>query len=417
MIDLNNGAVCAEPDAVVVAPKGAAPVADQQLPDGLGAVGRPCLRPNIVAGANTGQPQILQNNKVFGALPVKVGQYADDTPSQTPAPQLIEPPRAHGQHRASVINSHLSWSSQEENRDNAVWRIAAQAEAPRASSKARRVAAQLDRVAAHKTWDGTKSKHRKDKVSDADKLSAAVWSAAATHGLAVSLNLGIGREGMLLAHGDPKRRMMQSLSKHLSEVGLGHLSYAMVFEFTPESEGGRLHLHGVIDTTGLDGLDIERMRSALVRAASPAAGAIGGQRQLHLAPLYNRVGWADYLLKSATRTSRELSIDNPFMISKTMSRRAKDTFNALRAQVRERSHHRQEKISAAAATDRNERQGFTVRSISDRRELSGERDKTSAGGVRRPARHQPSHRQRAGRSTVHSPSYPSHHQAVGAVGP
>ena len=319
------------------------------------------------------------------------------------------------------MNSHLCRSSQEDNRDNVVWRIAAQVENSSVSSKPRRVAAQLDRIAARKTWDGTKSKHRKDKVSDADKLSAAVWSAAETSGLAVSLNLGIEREGMLLAHGNPKRRMMQSLSKHLAEVDLGHLPYAMVFEFTPESEGGRLHLHGVIDTNGLGGADIERMRSALVRAASPATGAIGGQRQLHLAPLYNRVGWADYLLKSATRTSREMGIDNPFMISKTMSRRAKDTFNALRAQVRERAsaaaHHRSDTTLAAAATARNEHQGFTVRSVSGRRGLSGERDRTSAGDVRRHARHQPSHRQRAGRSRVQSPSYPSHHQAVGAVGP
>jgi hypothetical protein len=194
----------------------------------------------------------------------------------------------------------------------------------------RRAAAKLDRVALKKTWDGTKSKQRKDRATDADKLSAAVWHAAEAQGLAVSLNLGLARE-VLLTHCDqPARRMMKSLSRHLSAVGLGKIPYAFSFELTPVGATDRLHLHGVIDTSGLTSGDLDRLSTALRKAASEATGAIGGQRQLDMKPLPSAAGWADYILKDMGRTSRLLGVENPIMISKTMRRLAREYFERLR---------------------------------------------------------------------------------------
>jgi len=172
----------------------------------------------------------------------------------------------------------------------------------------RRAAAKLEAVALKKTWDGRKSEGRKDKLTEIEKFSAAVWQIGSSNGVAVSLNLGIRREGVLLNHEAPKRRMMQNLYKHLSEAGLGKLPYALAFEVAPEAQGGRLHLHGAIDTSGLTDPDMQRLGTALRRAASFACGPIGGERQLDLGPLHNPAGWVDYALKDMARTKRELGV-------------------------------------------------------------------------------------------------------------
>ncbi|MBT9247922.1 hypothetical protein KM031_22405 (plasmid) [Gemmobacter fulvus] len=339
---------------------------------------------------------IHQGNKASGTTSAITGQYAETTPSHTPVSQPINHhPCAHQQHDSTTPSS----AYQQGKREGAAWRIAARRYCTSASSsrqpdrKPRRSAAQLDKVALKKTWDGSKRRQRHDRLSEAEKFSASVWSAAAANGLAVSLNLGISREAMLRTHANPKRRMTQNLSKHLSEAGLGHLPYAFVFELTPEREGGRLHLHGVMDISGLTSAEVERLNVALVRAASVASGAIGGQRQLDLVPIHDPVGWTDYLLKDATRTARELGLDDPFMISKPMRRMAKTHFDLLRSEVRNREETNVQLRSKPGVTPSTgtkcDRSGFTLRSRCDTRRLSGERDKKSAGGVRKQARHQP----------------------------
>ena len=400
MTDFDHGAFRAEPDAILAPPISDVPAMSHTLRDELDVIGRPAqaadARPDIVADAPVQNAQIHQRNKVSDDTPGMAGQYAETTPSHTPAPQLTNHhPCAHQQHDTTTPSS----SYQQGKCEGAAWRIAARRYGTSASSnhqpdrKPRRAAAQLDKVALKKTWDGNKRQQRRDKLSEAEKFSAAVWSAAAAKGLAVSLNLGISREAMLKEHTDPKRRMTQNLSKHLSEAGIGHLPYAFVFELTPKREGGRLHLHGVMDISGLTAAEVERLNVALVRAASVASGAIGGQRQLDLVPIHDPIGWADYLLKDATRTARELGIDTPFMISKPMRRMAKTHFDLLRSEVRNRLEttvqlRSKDGVTHSAGT-KIDHQGFTLRSRCDTRRLSGERDKKSAGGVRRQARHQP----------------------------
>lgn len=412
MTDLDHGAVCAELDAILASARCGAPAINHALPGQSNAVGGSvsgaAVRPDIVADASAQNAHIHLGNKASGRKSAITGQYAETTPSQTPVPQLTNHhPGAHQQHDSTTPSS----SYQQEKREGAAWRIAARPYGTSASSsrqpdrKPRRAAAHLDKVALKKTWDGAKRQQRRDRLSEAEKFSASVWSAAAANGLAVSLNLGISREAMLRNHTNPKRRMTQNLSKHLSEAGLGHLPYAFVFELTPEREGGRLHLHGVMDISGLTSAEVERLNVALVRAASVAYGAIGGQRQLDLVPIHDPVGWTDYLLKDATRTARELGLDDPFMISKPMRRMAKTHFDLLRSEVRNRAEVNVQLRSISGVTPSTGtkcgRNGFTLRSRCDTRRLSGERDKKSAGGVRKQARHQP-HGQRQASARSHA---------------
>lgn len=282
----------------------------------------------------------------------------------------------------------------------AVWRIAARKnrsfDVPSGHHplrKPRRLAAQLNRVALTKTWSGTKSKGRKDRLTHTEKFVAAIWSTTDAKGVAVTLNLGIRRESMLIEHDDPRRRMTQNLHRHLSAAGFGKVPYAFAFEMTPERDGGRLHLHGVMDTSELSNADLARLGEALRKAASHASGALGGQRQLDMAPLFDAVGWADYLLEDATRTARELRIETPFMLNDPMKRLAKSCFDRLRMEVNRRADDAK---VASTTTPRMTKiqpedrpQGFTVRSTCDRRRLSGERDTKLAGGVFSRARHRP----------------------------
>lgn len=131
--------------------------------------------------------------------------------------------------------------------------------------------------------------------------------------------------------------MMQNLSKHLGDAGFKDLPYQLVFELNPESEGGRLHLHGVFDTSGLTPDDLPRLSHALCRAASVASGAIGGERQIKMTQLHDPAGWADYLLEYATRTAREMGIEHPFMRNNPMTRAARQYFDGFRQEVQNRA--------------------------------------------------------------------------------
>ena len=378
---------------------------DSDLFDELAAIGRPtslvAQRPQIVADVNAQHPQISQENKENRRDHGAVGQCADPTPSSIPLRQF-----AHAQaevvHPAKSTGSGLPSlsSSLGKKRESPVPSIAVRkansfirSTTPYRPRKPRRMSAYLDRVAGKKTWGGTKSKGRKDKLNPTEKFVAAIWSAAAANGVKVSLNLGIRREGMLIDHDNPRRRMMQNLQSHLSASGFGKLPYAFVFETTNEDDGNRLHLHGVMDTSGLSRDDLARLGKALRNAASYASGAIGGERQLDTGPLYDAPGWSDYLLKSATRTAREMGIDDPFMMNNPMKQAARRYFDGLRAETGGRQKAAPQPLrkpdSTSSTSTKIPQNGFTVRSGSVIKSRSGERDAKLAGGVPSDAYHRP----------------------------
>ncbi|WP_135429119.1 hypothetical protein [Pseudotabrizicola sediminis] len=400
MTTICSGAFGADPDAILASSLRDLSIASPPMSNDLDGIGHGSygenLRPRIVAGADVDQHGFLEETKVIAEGCSDPCQYADDTSLQTPVDQHTDhlPSVLHHPHYEEddgVPRSSDCSSLQQESSRAAVYRIAATKLS--IVRQPRRVAAQLDRTALKKTWSGTKSKGRKDKMHPRDKLVAAIWSTAAVRGMAVTLNLGIRRESMLVDHDDPRLRMRQNLHHHLAAAGFRNLPYAFVFEVTPERDGSRLHLHGVIHTSGFSSDDLTRLRNALRKAASPASGALGGQRQLDMVPLYNAAGWSDYLLKDASRTADYLGIDHPFMLSDPMKRVAKVYFNDLQAEVRRRGGSIKVSTETASPVTSNAmigtREGFTVRSGSDISKLSGERDNKRAGDVRIRARHRP----------------------------
>lgn len=406
MTELEQSAFFADLEAELAALDDAASSKDLWLLEDLKAIGNavPCAeaRPGFVADGQASDVRNPLENKVSSGQAAKLRQYAE-----THAPQLISDTSA------TIVPDDRSSSRalrrpQLDRRDRPAWRIAAD----RAGRRPRRMAAQTDVIATRKTWEGLKSKNRKDKLTSAEKFSAAVWAVANAGGTAVSLNLGTARETMLRDHQNPRRRMTQNLSKHLSAAGLGNIPYAFVFELTPVKEGGRLHLHGAIDTSGLTMTQTKLLENALIKAASEATGAIGGKRQLDLAPLYNPAGWADYLLDDIRSTKRELELDDPFMISKSMTSRARTYFELLRSEARNGSgsiRQKPDSLDVAQKPTRVGRQGFPLRPVCGNMIPSGERDTRSAGDEKWKAHRRPhsppSSLQSARRSSGNAPRY------------
>jgi len=323
-------------------------------------------RPKVVADAISDRPRSGQPSKPFAALVRSRPQCASPTPA-------LPPSIARKLHRQSA---HAARTTNGQTRTTTT--------ALPAVRKPKRKAAQIDALAATKTWAGKDSKNRKDKLTEAEKMSAAVFQVAEAGGRAVSLNLGIRRESMLMFHDDPRRRMMQNMNKHLKAAGLEHVPYGFVFEVTREPDGNRLHLHGVVGTTGLSSEQYDHLHHALCKAASEATGALGGKRQLVMDPLHDPAGWADYMLKGATRTARELGIAHVFMRNNRMTRAAKGYFEALRREQRSNGKRPtyqlgQKSVGGHVSIARSTPCGFTFSLDRAIVSLSGERDQLVAG--------------------------------------
>ena len=343
--------------------------------------------PEVVADAAVHLVQTPLSGKVNGTASDQAPQCA--SPSPTPSPTTINP-----------TTSLLGPSSPVGSSPGEKPSTPSSACAP-PTRQPRRAAAKLGSIALEKTWEGRKSKGRKDKLTEVEKFSAAIWHVAASKGTAVSLNLGFRRESMLWSVEAPKRRMMQNLHKHLSAAGFGRLPYAFAFEITPATEGHRVHLHGVIDTSGLTAADTLRVETALRHAASFASGPIGGERQLDLAPLHKPAGWVDYALKNRKRTAHELGLDDTVFMNDPMRRLAKDYYQRFRNEVIQQFGEPTSGIKKKGKSLSEQKlkgvQGFTYPAKCDRVTLSGERDKALVGGapelhLRRP--HQPALRTR-----------------------
>lgn len=176
-------------------------------------------------------------------------------------------------------------------------------------------------------------------TSEIEKFSVAAAHTEAVGGFAFSLNLGPKRESMLLSSDAPRTRMRKNLDKHLRAAGLEDLPLAWLFEVTPDKDGNRLHLHGVVDTSGLSDADISRLEAALIKAAGVATHAVGGERQLDMKPVYYAAGWVDYLLKNTRHTAATLRVDQDklFSLNHTMTRRAQDTYDAARSAAKRKA--------------------------------------------------------------------------------
>lgn len=354
--------------------------------------------PKIVAGARQIETDFPQASKANGAVHPQEGQCAIPPPSHTPASPT--PAHQHEQDEQQNDQSTTNAIPTESPTTTRQTKCTVQTPTTRPASsgagkrpatrKPRKAAARVTEVATKKTWEGTKSLGRTDRLTNAEKFAFGVSQAASVSGVRVSLNLGIGREGMLKNNDDPKRSMMKHLNKHLGAAGFGHVPYALAFELTPEDEGERLHVHGAIDTSGLSKDDIKRLGMALRRAASFAEGALGGQRQVHMRSIPDPVGWADYCIKATSRLELELGIDDPFMINNPMRRCARQHFEQLQDEVQD-LHHAHKVMRLQRRRDLKQqtshRHVFTLRSPRGMVGHSGARDKKHVGGAAQRAPH------------------------------
>ncbi|MTH77166.1 hypothetical protein [Paracoccus aestuariivivens] len=170
-------------------------------------------------------------------------------------------------------------------------------------------------------------------MTEAEKGAVSVVHAASVGGHALSLNFGIRRESALLRCKDPRRSLQKHLNKHLNDAGFHDLPITFCFDVAPADANGRsrAHLHGVV-ALGMTDTDLKRLGDVLTKAASPAIGAIGGERQFHWKPIHDAEGWIDYMVRAERRTKNELKIANIWLLSRAIKQATRETFERLRAE-------------------------------------------------------------------------------------
>ncbi|MDW4548845.1 hypothetical protein R5H32_05710 [Defluviimonas sp. D31] len=155
-------------------------------------------------------------------------------------------------------------------------------------------------------------------MTEAQRFRQAVRTAGAMDGLALSLNLSIGREGALFDNDEPLRRITHYINRELKKDGLSGLPYALKVEICRTSR--KLHLHGVI-IPGDESLDA--IKGALRRAAGEWQGRAKA-RQIDLKPISDADGWADYLMKAERDTDEAIRGDRLTFNNTAIKRIAKE---------------------------------------------------------------------------------------------
>lgn len=298
--------------------------ADREMPPDLSEATEMRATGKIGSSAVSGQSEITQEKQACAAKPPPTPQCASPAPSPAPSPEAT-----HLENTKTTSNNTLqgTHSARSTARSPVLPPLARKSSLP--TRRPRQKSACVDNFI-RKRWRDT---------SEIEKFSVAAAHTEAVGGLAFSLNLGTKREGMLRSADDPRTRMRKNLDTHLRAVGLEDLPLAWLFEVTPDKDGNRLHLHGVVDTSGLSDADISRLEAALIKAAGVATHAVGGERQLDMKPIYYAAGWVDYLLKNTRRTAATLRLDQDrlFSLNHTMTRRAQDTYDAARSAAKRKA--------------------------------------------------------------------------------
>ncbi|MDR5009443.1 hypothetical protein RGK87_10505 [Agrobacterium fabacearum] len=159
-------------------------------------------------------------------------------------------------------------------------------------------------------------------LSEGQKLLQAHMAAENSGALAFTINFSDRLQATLKGSGDPTRLISGYIGRELRKA-LGH---SLPHLFTLEvSRTGKLHAHGVV-VVG-DDLDEERILTidkALGRAGGKLKAArIVRQTQSYLDHLHDGEGWAKYLSKARSATSRHLGTDKISFISTDLLRLAK----------------------------------------------------------------------------------------------
>ncbi|QKJ91103.1 hypothetical protein [Agrobacterium pusense] len=159
-------------------------------------------------------------------------------------------------------------------------------------------------------------------LSEGQKLLQAHIAAENAGALAFTINFSERLQATLKASGDPTRLISGYIGRELRKA----LGYSLPHLFVLEvSRTGKLHAHGVV-VVG-DDLDEERILTidkALGRTGGKLKAArIVRQTQSYLDHLHDGEGWAKYLSKARSATSRHLGTEKISFISTDLVRLAK----------------------------------------------------------------------------------------------
>lgn len=159
-------------------------------------------------------------------------------------------------------------------------------------------------------------------LSEGQKLLQAHIAAENAGALAFTINFSDRLQATLKASGDPTRLISAYIGRELRKA----LGYSLPHLFVLEvSRTGKLHAHGAV-VVG-DDLNEERILTidkALGRAGGKLKAArIVRQTQSYLDHLHDGEGWAKYLSKARSATSRHLGTNKISFISTDLLRLAK----------------------------------------------------------------------------------------------
>lgn len=159
-------------------------------------------------------------------------------------------------------------------------------------------------------------------LSEGQKVLQAHIAAENAGALAFTINFSDRLQATVKASGDPTRLISGYIGRELRKA-LGHsLPHLFVLEV---SRTGKLHAHGVVVVgDDLDEGRILTIDKALGRAGGKLKAArIVRQTQSYLDHLHDGEGWAKYLSKARSATSRHLGTEKISFISNDLLRLAK----------------------------------------------------------------------------------------------
>lgn len=186
----------------------------------------------------------------------------------------------------------------------------------------------------------SKSTEKRRRADENDTRKAPAWDRTtdiikgafsfenvSTRGAGIAWTLNLGNDVIQAANDNPgafKEWMHDRLTKAVEKF-VGKRDLVWVPEFTP---GGRLHLHGVVDATDDEKVQVE---VALRRAGGKWAHKDGEEHQALAKVMWGASGWARYSLKAASKARSFFGCKSVLSATQGVRRRARAAYEADRA--------------------------------------------------------------------------------------
>lgn len=159
-------------------------------------------------------------------------------------------------------------------------------------------------------------------LTEREKFRLSIEHCKASRGIAVTLNLSLGRAASLVSETNvtsPVRLFQNSLNRALKDAGLAEIPYGLKFELSP---AGRLHLHGVFEHGDMSQEQLARLKRAFRNAAGFIKGKAGAS-QVKFQEITDAAGWDRYLSKAIRKTSKHMGVERLLLISRSLKRKTR----------------------------------------------------------------------------------------------